>query len=104
MTQYYCYSGEVEGPFYDTRERAREECGDGETARPIADSVVAEFDDDVIDVEGGPVDDGGGRDGDDYADWSHDDLKAEAEQRGLADDIDLREKGTIVAALNDDDN
>jgi len=96
MTQFYCYSGSVEGPFYDTREEAAEQCGDGETPRPIADSVVGSFDD-IVDVEGGVVE----SDGDNYADWSHDELKAEAEERGIADEIDLRSKDSIVQALSD---
>ena len=102
MTQYYCYSGAVEGPFYDTREEAAAECGEDETARPIADSVVSAFDD-VVDVEGGVVE----SDADDVVDadvlgeWSHDELKAEAERRGIADEIDLRSKESIVAALSD---
>jgi len=97
MTQYYCYSGAVEGPFYDTREEAAAECGEDETARPIADSVVSAFDD-VVDVEGGVVEQG---DDGDYSEWSHDELKAEAERRGIADEIDLRSKERIVAALSE---
>jgi len=96
MTQYYCYSGAVEGPFYDTREEAAKHCDDHETPRPIADSVVGGFDD-IVDVEGGVVE----SDSDDYAEWSHDELKAEAEQRGIADDTDLRSKDSIVQALED---
>jgi len=96
MTQFYCYSGAVEGPFYDTREEAAERCGDGETPRPIDESVVGSFDD-IVDVEGSVVESGG----DDYADWSHDELKAEAEERGIAEEIDLRSKDAIVQALSD---
>jgi len=95
MTQFYCYSGDVEGPFYDTREEAAEHCDDGETPRPIDESVVGSFDD-IVDVEGGVVESG-----DDYAEWSHDELKAEAEERGIADEIDLRSKDSIVQALSD---
>jgi len=103
MTQFYCYSGSVEGPFYDTREEAAEHCDEHETPRPIDDSVVGSFDD-IVDVEGGVVesdDSGHEPDDDNYADWSHDELKAEAEERGIADEIDLRSKDAIVQALED---
>jgi len=96
MTQFYCYSGEVEGPFYESEQQAREQAKESETVRPISDSVVGEFDN-IVDVEGGVVE----SDADDYAEWSHDELKAEAEERGIADEIDLRSKDSIVQALSD---
>ena len=94
MSKWYCYSGSVEGPYYNTKAEARANCGPDETARPIHNDVCP----DVIDVEGGVVDES-----DDYSEWGHDELKTEAEQRGLADDVDLRSKQSIVDALEADD-
>ena len=39
--------------------------------------------------------------GDDLEDLTHDELKAKAEQAGIADEIDLRSKGSIAEALRD---
>jgi len=96
MSKWYCYSGAVEGPFYNTKQEARDQCGPDETPRPINNDVCP----DVVDVAGGVVDDDSG---DDYSDWSHDDLKAEADARGIADDVDLRSKQPIIDALEADD-
>ena len=97
MSKWYCYSGSVDGPYYNSKAEARANCGPDETARPIHNDVCP----DVIDVEGGVVED---ETDDDYSEWSHDELKTEAEHRGLADGVDLRSKQPIVDALEADDS
>lgn len=100
-TKWYSYDGSVSGPYYDTKQEAREHCEEGETIRPIDDSVRP----DIVDVEGGVVDDGGDE-GDDgpYADLTQDDLREEVKARGLGDDVDMRSKEMMRAALRDDDD
>ena len=83
-TYWYAYSGRVAGPFFETKAEAAEACDDGEKPRPV-DSDVVDRDDDGDDV---PLDEMG-----------HAELKAEAERRGVADDIDLRSKESIRDAL-----
>ena len=39
-TYWYAYSGRVAGPFFETKAEAAEACDDGETPRPVADSVL----------------------------------------------------------------
>ena len=76
------------GPFFETKAEAADACDDGETPRPVAGSVLpddATIHDDGDDV---PLDEMG-----------HAELKAEAERRGVADDIDLRSKESIRDAL-----
>ena len=87
-TYWYAYSGRVTGPFYETKAGAAEACTDGETPRPVADSVLS--DDATIHGDGDdvPLDEMG-----------HAELKAEAERRRVADDIDLRSKESIRDAL-----
>ena len=85
-TYWYAYDGEVSGPFFDTKSDAADACDDGERPRPVAG--------DVIDTDGGEP----GLD-----DMSHDELKAEAERRGIADETDLRSKASIREALRDAD-
>jgi len=86
-TFWYAYDGEVSGPFFKTKSDAADACNDGETPRPVSG--------DVIDTDGG---------GDTaLGDMSHDELKAEAEARGIADETDLRSKASIREALRDAD-
>ena len=89
-TYWYAYDGSVSGPFFETKADAADACDDGETPRPVAV--------DVIDTDG----EGGGGEPD-LGDMSHDELKAEAERRGIADDTDLRSKASIREALRDAD-
>lgn len=91
MTHWYCYSGSVEGPFFETKQEAREALSEGERLRPIADSLVElrEADDEEQESEDAP----------DYSSMSHDELKAEAKARGIAEETDLRTKETIIEAL-----
>ena len=84
QTVWYAYGGVVKGPFYETKAEAAEACADGEKPRPV-DSDVIDADDGDDDV---PLDEMG-----------HAELKAEAERRGVADDIDLRSKESIRDAL-----
>lgn len=103
MSKWYCYSGEVKGPYYNTKQAAETACGPDEKPRPIHNDVCP----DVIDVEGAVVDDDdAGDDTEDfaeYSDWKHSDLKAEAENRGIADSVDMRYKAEIIQALEADD-
>ena len=87
-TYWYAYSGRVTGPFFETKAEAAEACSDGERPRPVADSVL-------------PADATIHDDGDDVSldEMGHAELKAEAERRGVADDIDLRSKESIRDAL-----
>ena len=96
-TYWYAYAGTVSGPFFETKDQAADACDGASKPRPIADSVLPDDatihadgrvttpDDDADDV---PLDERG-----------HAELKAEAERRGVADDIDLRSKETIRDAL-----
>ena len=95
-TYWYAYAGTVSGPFFETKAQAADACDDGEKPRPIAGSVLPADEwihDDTDPVE---VDDG---DGVPLDEMGHAELKAEAERRGVADDIDLRSKETIRDAL-----
>ena len=83
-TYWYAYSGSVDGPFYETKAEAAEACSDGEKPRPV-DSDVVDHDDSDDDVS--------------LDEMGHAELKAEAERRGVADDIDLRSKESIRDAL-----
>ena len=101
QTYWYAYdrSGTVSGPYFETKAGAADACADGETPRPIAGSVLP--DDATIHADGSvttPDDDG-----DDVPldEMGHAELKAEAESRGIADDIDLRSKASIREALRD---
>jgi hypothetical protein len=91
-TYWYAYdkTGQPTEPFYETREEAREACGEDELVRP----VTAEF------VDTDTEDDGGVEP---YAELGHDELKQEAEERGIADDIDLRSKDAVIEALREYD-
>ena len=96
-TYWYAYAGTVSGPFFETKDQAADACDGASKPRPIADSVLP--DDATIHADGRvttPDDDG-----DDVPldEMGHADLKAEAERRGVADDIDLRSKETIRDAL-----
>jgi hypothetical protein len=54
-TYWYAYSGEVAGPFYETRDEAAENCDDGETPRPVSGDVIdadASGDDPETDPDG----------------------------------------------------
>ena len=82
-TYWYAYSGRVKGPFFETKAEAAEACDDGEKPRPVDSDVVDRDDGDDV-----PLDEMG-----------HAELKAEAERRGVADDIDLRSKESIRDAL-----
>jgi hypothetical protein len=86
-TFWYAYDGDVSGPFFETKADAADACDEGERPRPVAG--------DVIDTDGEP----------DPAldDMSHDELKAEAERRGIAAETDLRSKASIREALRDAD-
>ena len=96
-TYWYAYAGTVSGPFFETKAQAADACDGASKPRPIADSVLP--DDATIHADGRvttPDDDG-----DDVSldEMGHAELKAEAERRGVADDIDLRSKETIRDAL-----
>jgi hypothetical protein len=78
------------GPFHADRDAV--EVGEGERLRPINASVLPD------DAEVGESDDDAEQSLDEM---SHDELKAEAERRGVADDIDLRSKASIREALRD---
>ena len=95
QTYWYAYSGRVMGPFYETKAEAAEACTDGEKPRPVAGSVLP--DDATIHADGRVT----ASDGDDVSlnEMGHAELKAEAERRGVADDIDLRSKESIRDAL-----
>jgi len=86
-TFWYAYDGEVSGPFFESKSDAAADCDDGERPRPVSG--------DVIDTDG---EDEPGLD-----DMSHDELKAEAEARGIAAETDLRSKASIREALRDAD-
>jgi hypothetical protein len=86
-TYWYAYDGEVSGPFFETKADAADACNDGERPRPVSGAVID------TDGEGDP----------DLDDMSHDELKAEAEARGIAADTDLRSKASIREALRDAD-
>ena len=89
-TYWYAYDGDVSGPFFESKSDAAADCDDGETPRPVAG--------DVIDT------DGEGGDGEPALDeMGYEELKAEAERRGIADDTDLRSKASIREALRDAD-
>ncbi|MFQ3285493.1 hypothetical protein [Natronomonas sp.] len=93
-TFWYAYGGDVSGPFFETKADAADACDDGETPRPVAGAV--------IDTNGEGGESGG--DGDTALDdMSHDELKAEAELRGIADETDLRSRASIREALRDAD-
>lgn len=87
---WYAYdkTGRVSEPFYDTREEAREACGDGEVPRPVAASVVDTDDEGAVEP---------------YEQLGHDELKAEAEERGIAEETDLRSKEAVIEALREYD-
>jgi hypothetical protein len=86
-TFWYAYDGDVSGPFFESKSDAAADCDDGERPRPVSGGV--------IDTDGG---------GDTALDdMNHDELKAEAERRGIADDTDLRSKASIREALRDAD-
>jgi hypothetical protein len=87
QTYWYAYDGEVSGPFFERRDEAAADCDDGETPRPVSG--------DVIDTDG--------EDELELGDMSHDELKAEAERRGIAAETDLRSKASIREALRDAD-
>jgi len=87
QTYWYAYDGEVSGPFFERRDDAAADCDDGERPRPVSG--------DVIDTDG--------EDEFKLDDMSHDELKAEAERRGIADETDLRSKASIREALRDAD-
>ena len=100
QTYWYAYdrSGTHSPDYYPTREAAAEACDDGETPRPI--------NGDVLPADASIVADGSVTTPDDDADLSLDEmdhakLKAEAERRGVADDIDLRSKESIREALRE---
>jgi len=89
-TYWYAYDGEVSGPFFESKSDAADACDEGERPRPVAG--------DVIDT------DGEGGDGDPALDeMGYDELKAEAERRGIAAETDLRSKASIREALRDAD-
>jgi len=87
QTYWYAYDGEVSGPFFERRDEAAADCDDGERPRPVSGDVID------TDGDGEPALD----------DMSHDELKAEAERRGIAAETDLRSKASIREALRDAD-
>ena len=102
-TYWYAYAGTVSGPFYETKAQAADACDGASKPRPIAGSVLP--DDATIHADGSvttPDDDGSVTTPDDDVpldEMGHAELKAEAERRGVADDIDLRSKASIREAL-----
>ena len=92
-TYWYAYDGSVSGPFFETKADAADACDDGETPRPVSG--------DVIDTDGGDGE-GDGEPAPPLDDMSHDELKAEAERRGIAAETDLRSKASIREALRED--
>ena len=83
QTYWYAYSGRVAGPFYETKAEAAEACSDGEKPRPVDSDVVDHDDSEDVALD----------------EMGHEELKAEAERRGVAEDIDLRSKESIRDAL-----
>jgi len=88
QTYWYAYDGTVSGPFFESKSDAAADCDDGETPRPVSGDVI----DTDGDGEPAPALDG----------MSHDELKAEAERRGIAAETDLRSKASIREALRED--
>jgi hypothetical protein len=85
------YDATPSGPFHaDPSDVA---VGEGERLRPIDASVLPD-DAEVGASEGDDVEPS-------LDEMGHDELKAEAERRGVADDIDLRSKASIRDALRD---
>ena len=93
-TFWYAYGGDVSGPFFESKSDAAADCDDGERPRPVSGDVID------TDGESGESDDGGEPALDEMG---YDELKAEAERRGIADDTDLRSKASIREALRDAD-
>ena len=85
QTLWYAYGGRVTGPFFETKAEATEACTDGEKPRPVDSDVVDRDDSDDVSLD----------------EMGHAELKAEAEKRGVADDIDLRSKESIRDALTE---
>jgi len=78
------------GPFHD--DPGDVDVGKNERLRPIDASVLPDDDADAEKSDGAtPLDE-----------MDHDELKAEAERRGVADDIDLRSKDSIRDALREE--
>jgi len=94
QTYWYAYDGTVSGPFFERRDEAAADCDDGERPRPVSG--------DVIDTDGEGGESGG--DGEPALDeMGYEELKAEAERRGIAAETDLRSKASIREALRDAD-
>lgn len=100
-TYWYAYdrSGSPSGPYFETRAAAADACDDGETPRPVSGAVI-DIDDsgEQDDADADPETTDGAKPLDEMG---HDELKAEAERRGIADDIDLRSKAAIREGLRD---
>jgi len=91
QTYWYAYDGEVSGPFFERRDEAAADCDDGERPRPVSGDVIDTDADSETTRGAKPLDD-----------MSHDELKAEAERRGIAAETDLRSKASIREALRED--
>ena len=90
-TFWYAYDGTVSGPFFEHRADAAADCDDGERPRPVSGDVIDTDADSETTRGAKPLDD-----------MSHDELKAEAERRGIAAETDLRSKASIREALRED--
>ena len=90
-TFWYAYDGTVSGPFFEHRADAAADCDDGERPRPVSGDVIDTDADSETTRGAKPLDD-----------MSHDELKAEAERRGIAAETDLRSKTSIREALRED--
>ena len=96
-TYWYAYAGTVSGPFFETKAQAADACDGASKPRPIADSVLP--DDATIHADGRVTTPDDDADDVSLDEMGHAELKAEAERRGVADDIDLRSKESIRDAL-----
>ena len=89
-TYWYAYGGDVSGPFFESKSDAAADCDDGERPRPVSGDVIDTDADSETTRGAKPLDD-----------MSHDELKAEAERRGIAAETDLRSKTSIREALRE---
>ena len=88
----YEQTAEPSGPYYESQTDAIEDADDPTHVRPIDESVLV-ANAEIIHADGEESADV------DLEALSHDELKAEAERRGVAEEIDLRSKESIIDAL-----
>lgn len=114
-TYWYAYdkTGKPTPPYFDTREEAAENAGDGELVRPVTAAIVegdttgdqneesdeGEGIDESVSLSDEPDNEGP----EPYKHLGHDELKQEAEERGIAEETDLRSRESIIEALREFD-